>query len=76
MFRLSLAWESLQKRDNSALNSFQGRLLCRVETAHHLEVRGVEIIKELRDLPLSELDCSSNLEIPSKDYRLRYWSNR
>ena len=41
MFRLSLAWESLQKRDNSALNSFQGRLLCRVETAHHLEVPGV-----------------------------------
>ena len=41
MFRLSLAWESLQKRDNSAVNSFQGRLLCRVETAHHLEVRGV-----------------------------------
>ena len=39
--RLSLAWESLQKRDNSALNSFQGRLLCRVETAHHLEVPGV-----------------------------------
>ena len=41
MFLLSLAWESLQKRDNSALNSFQGRLLCRVETAYHLEVPGV-----------------------------------
>ena len=46
VFCLSLAWGSLQKRDNCSLNGFQGRLLRRVETAHHLEVPGVYYRRE------------------------------